>query len=108
MATLIRFIEIYCRDHHENASRSPVAARGHDIERMHGGPVEVCADCRKLMLHAMVKRTACPMNPKPTCKHCPDHCYHPTYRSRIRQVMKHSGRKLVLHGRIDLLWHLLF
>jgi hypothetical protein len=48
------------------------------------------------------------MNPKPMCKHCPNHCYHPTYRAKIREVMQFSGRKLLLGGRVDYLLHLLF
>jgi hypothetical protein len=48
------------------------------------------------------------MHPKPACKHCPAHCYHPTYRARIREVMKFSGRKMLLGGRLDYLFHLLF
>jgi hypothetical protein len=34
--------------------------------------------------------------------------YHPQYWQRIREVMKYSGRKLVLSGRLDYLYHLLF
>jgi hypothetical protein len=48
------------------------------------------------------------MDPKPMCKHCPSHCYRPSYRARIREVMKFSGRKMVLSGRLDFLLHLLF
>jgi len=48
------------------------------------------------------------MHPKPACKHCPSHCYHPTYRAKIRQVMKFSGKKMLLGGRLDYLIHLLF
>jgi hypothetical protein len=48
------------------------------------------------------------MDPKPACKHCPSHCYHPDYRKRIREVMRYSGRNMVLGGRLDYLYHLLF
>ena len=55
-----------------------------------------------------MKRSRCPLDPKPACKHCPVHCYHPTYRQNIREVMRYSGRRLVLSGRLDMLYHLLF
>jgi len=73
-----------------------------------GGELPLCKDCQRLLMHAFTKRSTCPMNPKPACKHCPNHCYHPTYREQIRQVMKFSGRKLVMSGRLDLLVKLLF
>jgi len=41
------------------------------------------------------------------CKHCPEHCYAPRYRAQIREVMRYSGPRLVLRGRLDYLWHLL-
>lgn len=107
LATLAKFIRIYCADHHDAGQRSACDLKNHDIEAIHGQPLMLCPDCRKLLAHAFAKRVHCPMNPKPSCKHCPRHCYHPAYRDRIRQVMKHSGRKLVLRGRLDLLVHLL-
>lgn len=39
------------------------------------------------------------------CKHCPDHCYYPTYREQIRKVMAFSGRQMVVRGRLDYLDH---
>ena len=57
-------------------------------------------------MHAFVKRQTCPMSPKPSCKKCPQNCYASAYRARIREVMKVSGRRLVLRGRLDYLLHL--
>lgn len=108
LAMLAKFISIYCADRHEPCMRQPCRLSTHDVEAIHGKPLMLCPQCQKLLAHAFVKRSHCPMDPKPSCKHCPNHCYHPTYRAQIRQVMKHSGRKLVLHGRFDLLLHLLF
>ena len=56
-----------------------------DIERLYGRRVGLCVDCRKLLLHAIVKRIACPLDPKPMCKKCPEHCYAPRYRAQIRE-----------------------
>lgn len=107
--TLLKFVEVYCADRHPEAPRRPVDLRAIDVDRLaRGRPVLLCNDCCKLLAHALVKRQVCPMQPKPACKHCPNHCYHPAYRAQIREAMKHSGRKLVLHGRLDYLFHLLF
>ena len=85
-----------------------VDLRTHDVTAIAGKNVVLCPECTKLLTHAFVKRTHCPMDPKPMCKHCPNHCYHPTYRQQIREVMKFSGRNMVFGGRLDYLFHLLF
>jgi hypothetical protein len=104
---LAKFIDVYCRHRHADAEKTPVALKVCDVEQL-AGPISICGECHKLLTHAFVKRMNCPMEPKPACKHCPSHCYHPTYRQQIREVMKFSGRKLVLSGRLGYLYHLLF
>jgi hypothetical protein len=108
LKTLANFIRVYCHDRHADRATELVTLATHDVEAIHGRPLELCESCRRLLAHAFTKRTRCPMEPKPACKRCPDHCYHPTYRQQIREVMKYSGRKLVLRGRLDYLFHLLF
>jgi hypothetical protein len=108
LKTLIKFVEVYCRARHGDAEKAVVEYKTHDVAALAGHDVELCEACTKLLAHALVKRTNCPLDPKPACKHCPDHCYHPAYRQQIREVMKVSGRKLVLSGRLDYLYHLLF
>ena len=105
---LARFIGIYCDSRHADRDKSPVQLETHDLQAIIGRPLSLCPSCARLLAHAFYKRSNCPLAPKPACKHCPDHCYHPTYRARIREVMKFSGRKLVLSGRLDYLLHLLF
>jgi hypothetical protein len=73
-----------------------------------GRPVVLCPDCTKLLAHAFYKRSVCPMDPKPECKHCPQHCYQADYRLRIREVMRYAGWRMISRGRIDLLWHMFF
>ena len=43
-----------------------------------------------------------------TCKHCHVHCYRPGHREKVREIMRFSGRHLILRGRLDLLWHYFF
>jgi len=108
LATLVKFVDLYCRHKHAAAERAPAQVKGFDLAALSRRPVVLCPECTKLLRHALVKRAHCPLQPKPACKHCPVHCYHPTYRAQIRQVMKDSGRRMVLSGRLDLLYHLLF
>ncbi len=115
LRTLARFIEIYCHGRHGDEQKErvqiqhlPGFADIAGVEQIVGKDLHLCPHCRKLLLHAFVKRLACSMVPKPMCKHCPNHCYAPAYRQQIREVMKYAGRKLVLGGRVDYLFHLLF
>jgi len=108
LKTLATFIDVYCGHQHVHAEKRRVTLKTHDVEAIAGKSIVLCDACRKLLVHAFVKRSNCPMNPKPACKKCPNHCYHPSYRERIREVMRFSGRKLVLSGRLDYLYHLLF
>jgi hypothetical protein len=36
------------------------------------------------------------------------HCYRPDYRQKVREIMRFSGKYLLLRGRLDLLWHYFF
>jgi len=87
---LATFIGCYCHGMHKSAKG------------------EFCPDCAELLLYARVKREKCPLDPKPACKHCHVHCYGKVQRAKIREVMAYSGRRLLLRGRLDLLWHYFF
>ncbi|MFC1718705.1 nitrous oxide-stimulated promoter family protein [Candidatus Poribacteria bacterium] len=87
---LKQFVHIYCRGEHH-------MPRG-----------ELCADCQDLLTYSLKRLERCPQDPKPACKHCETHCYKPAYREKIRQVMRYSGKRMIRHGRLDLLYHYLF
>lgn len=108
LKTLALFISIYCRYRHCDCVKNKAEMKVFDVQQIAGRPLFLCEDCHKLLIHAFIKRSHCPMDPKPMCKHCPNHCYHPTYRAQIREVMQYSGKKMLLSGRLDYLFHLLF
>jgi predicted amidophosphoribosyltransferase len=101
------FVETFCRHHCGEAERAPFRMAAIDLSVTDLGRRKVCADCRKLLSHAVTKRARCPLDPKPACRLCQVHCYAPHMRERIREVMKFSGRHLILRGRLDLLLHFL-
>jgi len=105
---LAEFIKIYCSHRHKDAPREPWVNRGGFEVDLGVEPPELCADCSDLLSYSVARRNHCPQDPKPTCKNCEIHCYAPEYRSRIREVMRFSGKRLILHGRLDLLLHYLF
>jgi hypothetical protein len=107
LKTLARFVEVYCRHRHRDADKSPAVLKTHDLYSIVGKVPLLCRPCRELLAHAMVMRSRCPMEPKPACKNCPSHCFHPRHREQMRRVMRFSGKRLMLTGRLDYLWHLL-
>jgi len=84
MEIIETFTKVYCRCHHTGYSDGAV-----------------CPECRDLLDYARARREKCPYDPKPKCKECPIHCYKPTYRERIRAVMRFSGMYFVKRGRLD-------
>ena len=108
LKTLALFVELYCRHKHDGKPRKQMKWDAFDLECVAERKIELCPECTRLLAHALVKRSHCPMNPKPACKHCPSQCYHPRYQAAIREVMRYSGRKMLMGGRLDYLFHLLF
>lgn len=108
LKVLVEFIGIYCSHKHTDEVRDCVRLKSHDVASIAGHQVSLCEACTKLLNHALVKRSTCPLYPKPACRHCTEHCYHPAYREKIKEIMKYSGLRSVLTGRLDYLFHLLF
>ena len=102
--TLIKFVNIYCRENH-NGTRSPFVFRLFDIKEVENDEISLCPDCTRLLTYGLTMRLKCPHDPKPMCKKCESQCYHGEYKATIREVMKFSGMYLVKHGRVDLLYH---
>ena len=104
--TLMRFVAIYCREHHEG-EKTPFSLRQLDVKQIEKKEILVCAECKRLLAYGIGMRLACPHDPKPMCKKCENQCYKGEYKTKIREIMKFSGMYLVKHGRVDLLYHYL-
>ena len=107
LGVLGKFVAVYCRHHHRDAIREPFTMEGMVLTGTSLGKRKVCPECAKLLGHAVTKRAICTMEPKPACRLCTEHCYADHYRQRIREVMKFSGRHLILRGQLHLLFHFL-
>lgn len=104
---LALFTATYCRARHAG-DRGPLVFDAPEWQGLALEPLRLCDECREFLDYAFSRRSKCPLDPKPTCKHCHIHCYRPGHRERIREIMRFSGRHLILRGRLDLLWHYLF
>jgi len=96
------FTEIWCGGHH-HLQRTDFPLPGG------GKPLQLCPDCAVFMKYAVKKRLFCPLEvEKPSCKHCRIHCYAPEQRALVKRIMAWSGRRMILRGRLDYLWHYFF
>lgn len=107
MRVLVDFVKIYCHARHDRSLRAPFDLPPELRQRYPKG-VELCPDCAGLLSHGFEKRRKCPLDPKPSCKHCRVHCYSKEYRAKIREVMGFAGRRMIMRGRLDYLCHYFF
>lgn len=88
---LVRFLSMYCNAHHGHRLRSSFTFDHPKIQaRVINGP-DLCNECVALLRHAIVMRVLCPLDPKPKCRTCPQHCYRPVYKDQMETVMKYAG-----------------
>jgi hypothetical protein len=86
--TVERMIRLYCEKKHSSAKGT------------------LCSDCQGLLDYSHKRLEQCRYQEnKPTCRKCPVHCYRPTKRKEIRQVMRFSGPRLALRAPIDWIRH---
>jgi hypothetical protein len=88
---LVRFLSMYCNAHHVHRLRATfIFDHPKTSAKVIKGP-QLCDECVKLLRHAIVMRVKCPLDPKPKCRNCPEHCYRPAYREQMEMVMKYAG-----------------
>ncbi|OGT97669.1 MAG: hypothetical protein A2079_05680 [Geobacteraceae bacterium GWC2_48_7] len=98
-----KFVEVYCIGKHGDTARKLFILPGGAGERI------FCQECFSFMEYAIAKRMKCPLETeKPSCKHCRIHCYASEQREKVREIMGYAGRKLMLRGRLDYIWHYFF
>lgn len=98
-----KFVEVYCSGKHGAVERSPFTLPENLGER------KICSKCAEFMEYAVTKRLKCPLEAeKPSCKHCRIHCYGVNQRKKVREIMGYSGRRLMMRGRLDYVWHYFF
>ncbi|MHB8120566.1 MAG: nitrous oxide-stimulated promoter family protein [Desulfuromonadaceae bacterium] len=98
-----KFVEVYCAGKHRGAGRTRFILPAALGER------SLCPECAAFLEYALARRLKCPLEAeKPTCKHCRIHCYDQLHREKVREIMSYAGRRLMMRGRLDYLWHYFF
>ena len=86
--TLKAMIRLYCQQLHQ--------------------PEAFCDECSSLWEYAKERLEKCPYGvEKPTCQICPIHCYKPDMRERIREIIRYSGPRMILHHPVMAVRHLI-
>lgn len=79
-------IHLYCKKNHHTKS--------------------LCPSCTQLEAYAKQRSENCPfMETKTFCSNCKVHCYKPEMREKIRQVMRFSGPRMIVHHPIMAVRH---
>lgn len=78
-------------------------------QRKHGNKKgELCDECKELLEYAHKRLSFCKFGEnKSTCSRCPIHCYKKDMKEKVKDVMKFSGPRLIVHNPIELVRHAL-
>lgn len=69
--------------------------------------VNLCPACKELLQYAHERLTRCPFEEKKgACKQCKVHCYKPTMRKRMQEVMRFSGPRMLFYAPLATIRHL--
>ncbi|MFR7844158.1 MAG: nitrous oxide-stimulated promoter family protein [Gallintestinimicrobium sp.] len=76
--------------------------------KKHGTKKNLCPECEALSQYAMQRSDKCPfMETKTFCSNCRVHCYKPEMREKIREVMRFSGPRMILHHPVMAVRHVI-
>lgn len=76
--TIRAMVRMFCRARHGTA-------RGH-----------LCTSCRETLAYARVRIEHCRFGAnKPVCSKCPVHCFQSDMRSRMREIMRYAGPRMM-------------
>ena len=76
--------------------------------KKHGTKKTLCSECQALRDYAMRRSDKCPfMETKTFCSNCKVHCYKKDMREKIREVMRFSGPRMILHHPVMAVRHVI-
>ncbi|MGA1826447.1 MAG: nitrous oxide-stimulated promoter family protein [bacterium] len=62
----------------------------------HSPEDNVCPECYSIMHYAKERIDSCILKEKKTtCAQCPVHCYKPTMRKKMKEVMRYAGPRML-------------
>lgn len=96
-------------------ARSRIDGEKHIVEAMiriyckgRGHKEALCEECSGLLDYSIARLDSCRFGEdKPFCSKCRVHCYRKDMRGRIREVMRYSGPRMLLHDPLAAIRHFL-
>ena len=71
------------------------------------GNSELCDSCRQLLAYAESRLEHCPFGERKTsCRRCTVHCYKPSMRQQMREVMRFSGPRMIFYEPLETIRHI--
>ena len=94
---LLKFVSMYCSAHHNGRKKEDFKFIYEKVPVVLENGPPLCVECENLLRHAITMRVLCPLDPKPKCRKCPQHCYRPHYRDEMEVVMKYAGPRSIFN-----------
>jgi hypothetical protein len=67
-------------------------------KKKHGAKGVLCTECSDFLDYAFLRLDKCPFQEKKsTCGKCTVHCYRPDMKEKVKEVMRYSGPRMILH-----------
>ena len=106
--TVAAMIALYCRGKGHGVYSDVSASKTLSSKRTTSSSSPfLCPECSELLHYAHQRLERCRFGEeKPSCTRCPVHCYRKDMRERIRQIMRYSGPRMLLHDPIMAIRHL--
>jgi hypothetical protein len=65
---------------------------------LHNTDGTLCPECQEFKQYTHMRLDKCPFQEKKsTCGKCTIHCYRPDMKQKVREIMRYSGPRLLLH-----------
>lgn len=102
-----QMIYLYCRKNH-GCSQNRECFQNRNCPQNRDPGRKLCPECRELDAYARQRSDKCPfMETKTFCSNCQVHCYRPDMREKIREVMRFSGPRMILHHPVTAVRHMI-
>lgn len=86
----------------------PIMIKTYCHKKHHTKKDSLCQECQELCEYAIFRLEKCPFKKNKTfCSTCKIHCYSPNYRTKIKEVMRFSGPRLLLTHPIYAISHVI-